>query len=225
MPASYPLEIDGSTFAPLTRAELQPLFVTICSTDDNFMAITEMFPDRHDDFISIYGYGQRADKALVSWYVDRILTDTVVDYINNNMDIYPVVQCRFENNVLDYARDAAIAEAKNLMHLHIYSRYGDQSVFPIISDYPACAISDGFISGGGGAYINGMYFGFETFISADGRLVVCDTYSYTFSQHDSGDPLEDIIIRVPREPDESDLTLDLLDDLFDEEYRGIVTHD
>lgn len=218
----------------LTKDTLRPLFITICSTPSNRCAITESFFDNYDSIaeqmkLDVDDYDWREpnpiNTALVEWFVEQILTDSVVDYINENMQRHFVVECNTPDNDVDYVREHAYAEARELGHPSMLDEEGPQSVFPIVGNYPSCLVSSFFGSFGGGMHGVLYYFASETFITCDGRIVVADTSEYTYTRHDKGDHTPDMVIRQERPAEEADLTLDILDELFDEEFREIVTHD
>ena len=159
---------------------------------------------------------KKAREYYLSQVVDGMLTDKVIDYINENMEDVPIVSCYGDNDIANLLSHITEGVSCCFQFIKNTDKYSNDYhlLFPNLFDCKACDVSlsvdwDVIKNIGGNWYNAGIY---RTYILENGSFAVIEEKHYPF-----GDKNE-LIVR--RKVEYCPPTLEDLEGLFEERSRG-----
>ena len=205
----------------ITKDKLKKVFTKICSDECMFDIVLYEY-DKYlkrkakekglvlgtDEYDKLF---KNDEAEAVSWLVNGMLTDKVVDYIKENMEYVLIVEYPED----EYLQDI-IDGIKNTQE-HYKDELGERfNLMPYLFDKKACRVGSTGIDSGG--FTDDFYYAvgeLVTYILEDGTLVVVEENRFSF------DDLEgDSACIFRRVVDNESWMLDELDDLFESDYQG-----
>ena len=205
----------------LTKEKLKESFRVICSNEYTLEVImdaydcyleekdfkkwfTSSFDEHENSFVN------EEDESL-SWMVDGITTDKVLDYINSHMEYIPIVEYpedEFLQDIIDGIND--------IQDFFKQEHKEDVHMMPYLFDKKACLVGSTGMNMMGNVrglfYYTGTY---NTYILEDGTVAVVEENKFSY------DDKEDSTCTFRRIVSNENALLNELDDLFEEDYKGL----
>lgn len=202
-----------------TKEELRDILVRIYSRDDIMDIMWDVFEDKMNGLINAEFDGEgtvpddivaKCEMKLAEWYVDEVLSDDVLKYVNEHLDYVLVTE---SPDFIDYIKPAMFnfeASMPGDAHCDI------ENILPVLGDKRAIRIGDDGAAGGGGE--DGITYVVEYvyYLLEDGTCLCTNEYTYYF-WYDGGHE-ERAIVRVIDRDNNRVVPYDL-EELFPEEYR------
>ena len=207
----------------LTKENLKMAFAEICFDECVLDVADDIYNESLSDdaeergimpgteaYEKVFNYD--AEKVL-PWLVDRLATDKVLDYVNSHMKYVPIVELRDDEYF-----DEIIHGIKDVQTFFKREHGKKVELMPNLFDMKACRVGStcipdmcGFVSDVN--YSVGVYV---TYILENGTVVIVEEKSFSVGNYE-----EEPSAIFRRIVDIDYGLLNLLDDLFDADFKGL----